>query len=243
MFQKVLSILFSVCACCFILFGCASSDVSRDAASNVDKGVQNAKDMVDGAMDSSIADSYENASQATKGAVLGGAAGGVAGAFTPGVGLFPGLAIGAIFGASYGSYIDANSSLEDKLKNRGANIVILGDQILIIVPSARLFNENTSNIKPQAYSTFEMLAEFINRYTKMLVKVAAYTDATGSSDIDLSLSQQQAECAAKLLAASGVDARILYAEGYGGTRLVERNNLKWDSDNYRIEITLEKLHV
>ena len=61
--------------------------------------------------------------------------------------------------------------------------------------------------------------------------------------MDLSLSQQQASAVAKFLTASGVDARILYAEGYGGARLVSPNNGQWESDNYRIEVTLEKLYV
>ncbi len=242
MLQKVLPILFSLCAC-LVLSGCASSDVSRDTASNFDKGVQHTKDMVNGAADGNIGDSYQNASQSVKGGIIGGVAGGVAGALTPGVGFLPGTAIGAILGASYGAYIETNSTIEDRLENRGANIIVLGDQILIVIPSARIFNENTANVKPQAYSTFDLLAQYINRYTKMLVKVSAYTDATGSKAVDLALSQQQAERVSKLLAASGIDTRVLYAEGYGGTHLVETSSLTWDTDNYRIEITLEKLYV
>lgn len=238
---RLLSIL---ALCSLVLCGCASSNVSRDVTSNIDDGVENAKNMVDGATESSIADSYQNASQKAKGAMLGGAAGGVTGAMSSAVGIIPGALVGAVMGASYGTYIDSNASIEDQLKNRGATLVVLGDQVLIMIPSARLFNEMSPKIKPDAYSTLNLVARYINGYTKMLVKVAAYTDALGSPDVNLSLSQEQAESVSKFLMACGMDSRVLYATGYGGTHLVQKNSYVWDgSDNYRIEITLEKLYA
>lgn len=225
-----------------VLHGCASSDVQRDAASNIDLGVQNAKNLGSSAANGDIADTYQNASQATKGGLMGGAVGAATGAMSGAVGFLPGAAAGAILGASYGSYIDASTTLADRLDNRGANVIVLGDQILIVIPSARIFNAMSASIKPTAYSTLDLIAEYINGYTKMLVKISAYTNDLGSKRVNLALSNQQAQSVAKYFTASGVDARVLYAAGYGGTRLVDKNALEWDkSDNYRIEITLEKL--
>lgn len=223
-----------------LMVGCASSAVQRGAASNVDLGVRNAKNLVNG--DANIADAYQNANQTTKGAIIGGTAGAVTGAiYSSSVGILPGLAVGAILGGSYGAYIDANTSLQDKLENRGANIVVLADQVMIVIPSARIFNPYTSTIKPQAYSTLNLLTQYLNSFTKMLVKVSVYTDDTGSNSVDRALSSQQAHQVEKYLVAAGADARVLYATGYGGTRLVTTNCGEWDNDNYRIEITLEKL--
>lgn len=231
-------------ASALVLASCASSDVTRDVSSGVDMGVQNAKNLYEGATEGDISNSYQNMSQTTKGALLGGAAGAVTGTVSSSVGFLPGTAAGIILGASYGAYIDANSSLQDQLDNRGANIIVLGDQILIVIPSARLFNPMTSTINPSAYSTLKLVARYINQYTKMLVKISAYTNDLGSDCVNLALSEQQAENVARFLAASGIDARLLYAKGYGGTHLVESNAKIWDgSDNYRIEITLEKLKV
>jgi outer membrane protein OmpA-like peptidoglycan-associated protein len=224
------------------LFGCASSDVSREAASNIDMGVQNAKKLADGMADGDVPESYQNANQAAKGALVAGSAGAVTGLMASGVGIIPGAAVGALMGASYGSYIDSESSLQDKLMNRGANIVVLGDQVMVVIPSARLFNPMTSDIKTQAYSTLDLLAQYINSYTKVMVKISAYTNKLGSERVSLAMSDQQAKNVSKYLERSGVDARVLYAAGYGGTHLVAQNSLEWDqSDNYRIEITLEKI--
>lgn len=226
-----------------MLASCASSDVSRDAANNIDLGVENAKNLVSSAGDTDIGDTYQNSSQTAKGAVIGGVAGGVAGAFYSGVGVIPGLATGVILGAAYGSYIDSNMSLEDQLENRGVNTVVLGDEILISIPSARIFNAYSSSIKPQAFSTLAMVKQYMNRFTTMLVRVSGYTADTGSKAIDLALSKQQAERVAKFLHESGLNTRVLYTSGYGGSHLVTNNTGDWDSDNYRIEITLKKLYV
>lgn len=227
-----------------LLAGCASSNVSRDVSSNIDKGVIDTKDRVDHMVDGDLADSYQNTSQATKGALLGGAAGAVTGVMSTTVGFIPGTAIGAILGASYGAYIDSNASFMDKLENRGANVIVLGDQVLIVIPSSRIFNPESANINPSAYSTLKMVSQYINSYTKMLVKINVYTSDLGSPQANLSMSQEQANAVEKFLVASGVNARVLYAQGYGGTHLVDKSERPWDgSDNYRIEITLEKLHV
>jgi outer membrane protein OmpA-like peptidoglycan-associated protein len=248
-FTKV-SALISHCFLTFIfilftamLASCASSDVSRDAANNIDLGVQNAKNLVDNAGDTNIADTYQNSSQTAKGAVMGGVAGGVAGALYSGVGVVPGLATGIILGAAYGSYIDSNMSLEDQLENRGVNTIVLGDEILISIPSARIFNPYSSSIKPQAFSTLVLVKQYMNRFTSMLVRVSGYTADTGAKTPDLALSTQQAQRVAKFLHESGLNTRVLYASGYGGTHLVTNNTGDWDSDNYRIEISLKKLYV
>jgi outer membrane protein OmpA-like peptidoglycan-associated protein len=225
-----------------LIVSCASSEVSRDAASNVDMGVKNAKNMADGMSSGDIADSYQNSSQAAKGAIIGGSAGAVTGSMASGIGGIAGAVVGAVMGASYGSYIDSNASLQDQLINRGANIIVLGDQVLVVIPSARIFAPYTSNIKPSAYSTLDNLADYINKYDKTLVKISAYTNKFGSKDSDLALSQQQANNVSKYLTRSGVDARVRFAEGYGATHFVSNVDSEWgEGDNYRIEITLEKL--
>lgn len=230
-------------AAMLFLTACASSGVTRDAASDVDVSLEKAKGLVTDMRNSDISDSYQNSSQLAKGAALGGAAGLVTGALSSSVGIIPGTATGIILGASYGAWVDARASLADKLENRGANVVVLGDQILVVMPSARLFKPMSSTIKPSAYSTVEMLAAYVNQFIKTTVKVAAYTADTGSKSLDDGLSQEQSQRLVHLLTAYGIDARLLYAEGYGSAHLVLPNSAGWDSDNYRIEITLEKLYA
>ncbi|OGT38597.1 MAG: hypothetical protein A3F12_06905 [Gammaproteobacteria bacterium RIFCSPHIGHO2_12_FULL_38_14] len=229
---------------CVILSACASSNVSRDVSANVNEGVQNTKTIFSGTGSYDVTQSYGNASQTTKGAIIGGVAGAVASTFSSGISFFPATATGVILGATYGKYLDANMTLQDQLENRGVTVIVLGDQILIAVPSVQLFEPMTATVKPQSYSTIALIAKFVNQYTTMLVKVSGHTAMSGSDTTDIALSKQQAERIAKLLLDSGVNARLLYAEGRGGEHLVVSNALAWnESMNYRIEITLEKYYT
>lgn len=233
----------------FFFTGCASSEVARSSASGVDKTVQGSRDLYNSATsDGDIATSYQNTSQTTKGALIGGSVGVVAGAMSSKLGMLPGAALGAVIGAGFGAYIDAHTTLEDRLENRGVSVVTLGDQVLIVIASSRLFPPASAELKPQAYSTLDMVAQYINRYDKTLVRISAYTNPIGPSDVNTALSREQAHSVEKYLLETGMDARVIYAEGYGGTHLVENCSdtcsETWDSsDNYRIEITMEKLDV
>lgn len=240
LFPAVCCIFFIIMT--FAMTGCASSGVQREAASSVDLGVQNAKNLLYQAADGDIADTYQNTSQTAKGALLGGAAGALTGGVSA-IGVAPGAIVGGILGASYGAYIDSTTNRKDRIENRGIQVVKLGDQILVVVPSARIFSEMTAVVKPQAFTTIGMIANYLNRFVMTTVRVAAYTDDGGNPDVDIALSKQQAEVFAKLLNAHGLNARLLYAVGCGSTHLVEKSDGDWDSDNFRIEITLEKMYV
>lgn len=223
-----------------LLTGCASSNVSRDTAAKVDMGFDNAEKLGSGGGD--FVESWQNSTLTTRGAVLGGTAGALAGYATSSVGLFPGALVGTILGAAYGNYMDSEASLADQLINRGVTVVELGDQILVVLPSARIFDGMTPTIKPQAYSTLNLLTTYLNGYTKTLVKISAYTDDIGEQNVNLALSKQQAHAVERYLAVNHLNARLLYADGFGGSNLVMKNTRDWGkSDNYRIEITLEKL--
>lgn len=226
------------------LSGCASSNVSREANDNAVVGYQNATATFGGAGNGSIADSYGNMSQTTKGVMLGGAVGAAVGGATTGVGALTGLASGAILGGAYGAYLDSNISLTDQLENRGVKVMILGDQIRLVMLSATVFNAYTPEIRPGAYSTLDLVARFLNQYTTMSVRVAAYTNATGSARIAKAISKEQAESVVRYLWRRGVNTRMLTSFGMGGANLVTANSPDLDSGwNYRVEITAEKLPI
>ena len=226
-----------------LIVGCASSNVSHDVEDGVDQGVQNANNLYHATSDGDIANSYQNTNQATKGAIVGGAAGTVTGIVTS-MGALPGLAAGVIFGASYGQYLDANMSMRDLLENRGINVMVLGDNVRLSIPSARLFNPYTATVSSSAYSTLQVVAQYINSATTTLITVSAYTDDYAPPRVSLSLSENQAKNVAKLLSAYGVNTRLLYAKGYGGVDLIDESGASWgESDNDRIEITFERMHA
>ncbi len=226
-----------------LLAGCASSSVSRHAATQFDRVTADSSSVFDGTGESSLSDSYQNSSQMAKGAVMGGAAGAIAGSVTQ-VGFFTGAAGGLLFGGVLGAYLDAHANLADQLTNRRVMVVVLGDQILLELPSRHMFNGMTAKLNPYAFSTLDLVAQFISRYPNRSVQISAYTNASRPERIYKALSQEQAESVMKYLWRRGINTRLLSATGYGGQKLVEENSADWNKgENYRIEITLEKLPV
>lgn len=226
-----------------ILQSCAASNVSREAASNVDVGYHNAVAQGENLGNGSIADSFQNSRQMTKGLIFGGIAGGVVGGLTNGIGLIPGLAMGAIFGGAYGAYIDSHTTFSDQLENRGVKMIELGDQVLIVLKSNRIFNEMTAEIRPAAYSTLNGVARYISRFPNMSVQIAAFTSPGSPISVNNALSKEQAEAIERYLWNVGINTRLVSAVGMGGSRPVSPV-MDWDNgENYRVEITLEKLPV
>lgn len=226
----------------FLLQSCASSNVSRSSEKAVNSVYSGTDSSITGLTQSSMVDTYQNSSQTSKGVIIGGVTGGVIGGFTNGIGVVAGSVTGAILGGALGAYIDANTTLVDKLNNRGVKVFVLGDQVMIVLPSSKVFYEMTPTIKTSAYSTLNLVSELIGSYVNMTVKVSAYTNASGPERVSYVLSKEQAEHVATYLWRHGVNTRLLYAEGCGGRNLVEANSLDWSkSMNYRVEITLEKL--
>jgi intracellular multiplication protein IcmN len=227
---------------CSGLTGCASSSVERSAASGVDSAYETSNHAITHAGDGSVIDKFQNSSQTTKGVLIGGTAGGFIGGVTTGTsGLLPGAATGAVLGGILGAWIDYHTNLADQLENRGVKVLVLGDQVLIIMPSAWIFKGKTAKLRPDATSTLDLVAQFINRYTTMLVKIGAYTNDTGNRQIECYISQQQSEQIVRYLWPR-VNTRVLTSQGYGGANLIARNSPEWgEGANYRVEITFEKL--
>ncbi len=61
----------------------------------------------------------------------------------------------------------------------------------------------------------DQLAALLKGLNKYVIKVAGYTDNVAVPERSLALSRQQAQIIANYLWNSGVDARVLYATGYG----------------------------
>jgi outer membrane protein OmpA-like peptidoglycan-associated protein len=221
-----------------LLQGCAHSAAQREAASQVDVGYVN---WVGSKGGGSLSNTYQNTSQATKGAIIGGAGGAVAGGFTSGVGVLPGAAGGAILGGALGSYFDYYTTNADKLENRHVKVFVLGDQIMIVIPSEHLFNGQTAYIYPNAYSTLDLVADLIDSYPNMSVRVAAYTEACMPPKVALALTRQQANNVVKYLWRTEANTRMIYAEGGGRAHFVSPPNSGHAGENNRVEITLEKL--
>ena len=77
------------------------------------------------------------------------------------------------------------------------------------------FETNSSTLTPSSQEQIRNIAEIMKAYPQVMVKFGGYTDNTGDPQRNLQLSRERASSAMNQVAALGVDASRLTAEGYG----------------------------
>lgn len=100
------------------------------------------------------------------------------------------------------------------------------------------FQSGRSDLKPGSETELTKLAEILNAYPTMKIKLGGYTDNTGNPDSNMKLSNLRAQTAKLKLLEMGISADRVEAEGYGSLFPVCENN---DTDeckaqNRRIDV-------
>jgi outer membrane protein OmpA-like peptidoglycan-associated protein len=120
-------------------------------------------------------------------------------------------------------------SLEARDTDRGL-VLTLGDV---------LFDTGQAALKAGALTTIDRLAQFMGDYPERSVRIEGHTDAAGSDESNLELSERRASAVREALLARGIDASRVMSVGYGETRPVASNDTPAGrQQNRRIEVVV-----
>jgi len=132
------------------------------------------------------------------------------------------------------------SAIANQLRSYGAQVIILGETIRVVLPSDKLFNKSSANVKNKAF--LKVLAQYLNAYRTVDIAVDGYTDnkrlVGRPQNFQQALTAEQARVVIDYLWSRGVDTRLLVAEGQG-----DRNAVAWNgseagqAQNRRIEVS------
>lgn len=225
------------------LQGCASSNLSHSVNDQMQAAYSSGDSAVGSVSQMSPSRAWQGSSQTAKGILLGSLAGGAAGWMTPGIGLGAGAIGGAIFGGALGAWVDDNTTAADRLKNRGVQVMKLGDQVRVVLLSDDLFEMDSTQLSLHAYPTLDGVVQLVNHYPNRSVSVTAYTIPGDRGCASEAFTKAQAESVMRYLWQQGINTRLLTARGAGSTHPVARPGGSHPGDNNRVEITLEKLPV
>lgn len=142
---------------------------------------------------------------------------------------------GPLTAATVETYMDAQEAdLRSFLKGQGVLVARRGNSLAVTVSSDKLFDGAAINAWGQAF--LNSVAQVLAHYDHTLVDVNCYTDASGSEEQNLALSQKRAKAVADGLKRYGVSSSRLNANGLGATnlRVADPNNAR----NRRIEIKI-----
>lgn len=150
-------------------------------------------------------------------------------------GALVGAALGGIVGGGIGHHLDKQAKelaeiAETKRTERGIITKLKGDI---------LFDSGRSNLKPDAASKIDQIAQILVKYPEDRIKVVGHTDSQGSDELNAGLSRKRAEAVFSRLARNGIPAQFLRTEGMGETQPIASNSTSGGrSLNRRVELEI-----
>lgn len=179
----------------------------------------------------------------TKGAAGGAIAGALAGQLLGGdtKSTLIGAAAGSLIGGGIGHHMDKQETeLRNQLSATGVSIKKVGDnQLVLIMPGNLTFNSGSSSLTPQAYDVLNSISEILDKYDSTAIRIAGYTDNTGSEKENSKLSQERADVVYYYLNGRGIDKGRMLSQGFGPSNPIGDNTTEAGrTKNRRVEISI-----
>ena len=183
-------------------------------------------------------------SQKEKGAIIGAASGAAVGAAVGNAngstakGAIIGAAVGGTAGAVIGHQMDQQAK-EIKQEIPGAVVERVGEGLQVTFESGLLFPYDSDVLTAQARENLNTLASSLDKYPGTDIIVVGHTDANGSDEYNLALSERRANAAVNYLVSRGVSRARLRAAGRGESEPVAANDTDAGrQQNRRVEVAI-----
>ena len=170
------------------------------------------------------------------GAVIGGAVGAKYGGTAKGA--IIGAAVGGTAGAIIGQQMDKQAKdLEDELE--GAEVDRVGEGIAVKFDNSLMFDFDSAQLRSSARGELSALASNLQEYPNTDLVIVGHTDAVGSDEYNLALSQRRAETARSHLVAEGVSPSRVTTVGKGEREPISSNDTDAGrQQNRRVEVAI-----
>ena len=185
-----------------------------------------------------------NATKSQKGAVIGGTAGAVGGTIigkavgNKMLGTILGAAIGGAAGAIIGRDMDKQA---EEIKNDipGAKVERVEEGIKVEFNEKILFAFSKSDLGDAAKTNLNNLVNVLNKYPNTNIEVQGHTDARGTDEYNMGLSERRAAIVADYLKAQGIAGARITTKGYGESAPAYTNDTdEGMAQNRRVEFLI-----
>lgn len=166
--------------------------------------------------------SCKTMNKSQKGAVIGTAAGAATGAVigkaagNTVLGAIIGAAAGGVTGAIIGHKMDKQAE-EMKKDIPDAEVIRVGEGIVIEFNSKILFGFDQSNLTTEARTNLDKLVAILQKYPDTYIEVQGHTDSKGTTRYNQKLSEERASTVSYYLSGKGITASRLTINGFGET--------------------------
>lgn len=174
---------------------------------------------------------------AAGGAAVGGAIGKMTGGSTA-TGAIIGAVVGGAAGATIGRYMDKQAE-EIEADLEGAEVERVGEGIKITFDSGLLFDVNKYSLKQATKDNLIELSQTLQKYEDTKILVEGHTDASGSDELNQTLSENRAKAVADYIVSLGVERSRITTTGYGESQPVASNETtEGKAANRRVEMAI-----
>jgi outer membrane protein OmpA-like peptidoglycan-associated protein len=131
---------------------------------------------------------------------------------------------------------ERNRQLQQELEQLQAEST---DRGIVLTLGDVLFATGAATLNPGAAPTLDRLAQFMRDYPERSVRIEGHTDAVGSEDANLTLSERRANAVRDALVDRGLPPERIATRGYGETLPVATNDSPGGrQQNRRVEIVV-----
>ena len=188
--------------------------------------------------------SCKSMNNATKGTLIGAGSGAAAGAVigkisgNTAVGAIIGAAVGGAAGLGIGRYMDKQAE-ELKKDLKGAEVERVGEGIKITFHKGIEFMTNADALSASDKTNLDDLAKVLNKYPDTNILIEGHTDATGSRETNMSLSEKRANSVSNYLKSLNVKGDRITNVGYGPDQPIGDNETAAGrQQNRRVEVAI-----
>ena len=136
----------------------------------------------------------------------------------------------------------AIADMYDKLTSEDVQVIAMGDDYLISIPSSEIFRNQSPKLKSDGYEILDDVVTYLQSMRKIMVKVTAYSDCYQSQDRTTALTKARAKAVGRYLWSRNIETAIVFTEGAGSDKPIVAKQTGLDSSpNSRVEITFRQV--
>ncbi len=140
------------------------------------------------------------------------------------------------------TYLDVEKQAIQQIP--GAIVVRRRGALAVQFPAELLFETGSATLRPAARERLRQLADVLRQHPDTLIEVQGYSDALGTPETNLTISDARSDAVRSYLVGQGVDGARISAAGFGDTAPVATNETPAGRQaNRRVEIQIRKSGV
>ena len=190
-----------------------------------------------------LVSSCKSMNKTQKGAVIGAAGGAAVGAgvgkaaHNTALGAIIGAAVGGVTGGVIGKQMDKQA--KEIAQIPGAEVKRVGEGINVTFESGVLFDVDQSALNSSAQTKIKNLSQVFTKYPDSYILIEGHTDASGSAEHNMELSERRAKAVAEYLKTQNVSSERIKTAWYGENQPKFPNDTEANkAQNRRVEFAI-----